>query len=164
MKMTYEWLAYTGAEEDQVRKMLYRHAVEARMRARSYRDFRVGAALIAWSHESSSWEVFRGMNTKVSKNARPVCAEAIAIAAAEAAGVMQINDIVIVGNPREEDETRTLHPCDECRQFMWHSKLIHRETRIITALPPPQSSAYETHTMEKLLKRHGDVPYFRRLE
>ncbi|MDB5264953.1 MAG: hypothetical protein JWN64_524 [Parcubacteria group bacterium] len=140
---------------------LYWQAVRARELASSYREFNVGCALLAFRpgrvHEET-WEVHRGMNTKVTRNSRPVCAEPIAISSAYAAGCSWVVGIVVVGELREEDVGRikTLHPCDECQEFMNDKPVIRPQTLVVTALPPNGTvpGEYEIRTFKRLQQLH----------
>ncbi|HVV39094.1 MAG TPA: hypothetical protein VHD31_02090 [Candidatus Paceibacterota bacterium] len=141
---------------------LYWQAVRARTLASSYRGFDVGCALLAFKPgqpHRESWEVHLGMNTKVSRNARPVCAEPIAISGAYASGCSWVIGMVIVGELREEDVgiTKTLHPCEECRMFMDDKPVIRPDTIIVTAKPPVDGKPgeYEIRTFKRLTQFHA---------
>ncbi|HYF28906.1 MAG TPA: hypothetical protein VEA36_00890 [Candidatus Paceibacterota bacterium] len=140
---------------------LYWQAVSARELAQSYRQFNVGCALLAFRPDRphrQSYEVHVGMNLKVAQQARPVCAEPIAIGGAHGAGCSRAIGMVIVGELREEDVDvlKTLHPCTECRLLMEDHPIIRPDTIIVTARPPVDGRVpeYEIRTFKRLLEFH----------
>lgn len=119
---------------------LYHRAQIALDKGMSYRDFKVGTALLAFKEHQPhdlAWKAFAGMNTKHARNMRPVCSEPIAINAAYAENFSLVIGMVIVGDLREEDigKILTLHPCQDCRWFMDGHPLIDRNTLILTVPP-----------------------------
>ena len=101
-----------------VRELLQKaHAV--RDRAEHYGGFNVGC-IGYYSDPSSEGTriVIEGANTKYRPTDRPDCAEMKVMRDAEERGVV-LEGMVIVGVPRKEDTTKTLHPCGErCRPLM----------------------------------------------
>ena len=147
---------------------LYWKAVSARGKATSYRDFDVGCAVLAAKgggpYSEPSWEVHLGMNTKVSRDARPVCAEPIAISSAYAAGCSWIVGIVVLGYRREEDiDIKTLHPCRECRNFMSEYPIVDNDPLVLPAEPPEGMSTipgpHEVRNVKRLLQLHQHDDY-----
>jgi cytidine deaminase len=126
---------------------LFRAAMAAREKGMSYRDFKVGSALLAFRenqpHEES-WKVFAGMNTKHAPNMRPTCSEPIAINAAYAENFSLVIGMVVIGELREEDigHLLSLHPCRDCRWFMHGHPLIDHNTLVLTAHPSLNHLAY----------------------
>ncbi|MCI0565943.1 hypothetical protein L0Y46_01975 [bacterium] len=140
-------------------------AERARSHAHSYRDFRVGAAVEAFRDDALSFphrfRSFYGINTKILKERRPICAEPIALSSALASGYTEAIGLVIIGEPQEDEHGllhKTLRPCRECRLFMKEHPLMRPETIIITARPPQEECAiiFEEHTLEELLKAYGE--------
>ncbi len=134
---------------------LFRQAMMAREKGMSYRDFKVGTALLAFkAHQphDTTWKVFSGMNTKHAPNMRPTCSEPIAINAAYAEDYSLIIGMVVVGDLREEDigQLLTLHPCHECRWFMHGHPLIDRHTLVLTAPPDFRYFSYSDRMPDPL--------------
>jgi cytidine deaminase len=141
--------------------LLYLSAAQARTRARSYREFNVGCALLSFTSlapEQHAYSMHVGMNVKIEKDARAHCAEPFAIVSAEAAGCTHAIGMVVVGELREEDVgiCTTLHPCAQCRLFMQNSPLIRPETLIVTAHPPKDGAPghHEVRTFKRLVEFH----------
>lgn len=135
----------------------------AEIRAASWRNFRVGCALLAFKTSSAysaaeRWMVFAGSNIKITKESRTICAEQIAVSAAREAGYDRIIGMIIVGNPQPEEgslkEYPTLHPCKECRRMFSGLSVVTGNTIIVTTLPGGKT--LEVHTFEELLAAHGE--------
>lgn len=160
---------------EKVADILYWKAAHAREQGLHYRNpdpFQVGCAVLAFqpytNHlrvDESQWRIFVGMNAKVALENRPTCAEVIAIQSAYASGYTDIVGMVVVGIPRAEDTTPTLHPCEHCRPFMAKHPMLKPWVRIITALPPteeirksgePAEGEWEVHTLRELLRAHEE--------
>jgi len=147
---------------------LYWQAVRARELGRSHRGFKVGCALLAFrkdARRADRWGIFYGMNTKVEKASRPVCAEPIAVNAAYSSGFDEVIGMVVVGRPQLDEHSgltcKTLHPCHECRVFLRNHPIVPRHARIITALPPvddvlPGEDGCEIRTFQQVLRLHGE--------
>jgi cytidine deaminase len=142
-------------------EFLYWEAERARALANSYRGFNVGIGMLGFKPgmpHSTSWQAYMGMNTKVHRNARPVCAEPIAISSAQADGCTYVIGMVIVGDLREEDVgvIDTLHPCTECLMFMDSNITMRPDTLVITAKPPVDGKPgpYEVWTFKRLYEFH----------
>ncbi len=136
-------------------------AKKAQRSGNSYRDFRVGCAIWAFNTQAiyveKRWAVFTGSNIKVAKDARPVCAEQIALGAARSAGYDKIIAMVVVGEPQEDSESglrfKTLHPCGECRKVFQVTSEISSETLLLTITPDEQT--WEHFSMGELIALHG---------
>lgn len=150
-------------------EVLYWQAVRAReLVTQQYRSFRVGCAVLAFRSDvglmDGQWQIFSGMNAKVSPVARPTCAESIAIGSAYAAGYHQIVGMVVVSQPQQDEHSGlhplTLHPCYHCRALMRGHPLMTGRTRILTAHPPmdgQQKLPQELHNLRQLLKIHNEL-------
>lgn len=146
-------------------EVLYWQALRARNMATSYRDFKVGCALLAFREDASDyasrWKVFYGMNTKIESDSRPVCAEPIALLAARAADYTEVLGIVVVGLPQVDAHSgrcdKTLHPCRECRLLLASCPIMKPHTRIVTATPfeSGQPIHWEIHTLRHILRLHN---------
>lgn len=134
--------------------LLAARARRARQRAISWRNFRVGCAVLAYSAEGR-WKVFTGFNVKRAGDSRDgkVCAEVIAIYAAMKAGYDRIIGMVIVGKP-EPESLPTLRPCRECR-LVFKALRMRPETLVVT-ISSEDSNRVEVHTFETLLRVNGD--------
>lgn len=161
----------------QARSYLYGRAVQARSKASSYRNFKVGTALLAFRsgyRHHHAWKVFEGMNIKMAGDARSTCSEPIAIGATVLGEYDLIIGMIVVGQPREEDVgvTKTLHPCQECRRLMHgyqhetrpDMRVIDSHTIIHTAMAPEHGGAgiCEEMTLTELFDchHHEDSKYF----
>ena len=138
-----------------------------------YRNFYVGCAILAFRNDlpplQGRWQYFGGLNAKVECASRPVCAEAVAIQSAYAAGYQEIIGMVIMGNSQLDEHSKvaspTLHPCHECRLLMRKHPIMRNHTRILTALPPPLEAehtttfrtTWELHTLSQILKLHKEI-------
>lgn len=107
---------------------LIRAARTVRQSGRSYRGFKVGAAVLAFN--SRQYRIFVGCNLKPAQGGPKICAEMAALTAAYAARYFKIIAIAVVGAPREEDETPTLWPCAACLEMF--RILCQPEMTIIT--------------------------------
>lgn len=87
-------------------------AHQAREFARHYGDFKVGC--VGWAQG----KIFMGANYKPTQDAEPTCAEEQVMLQVIELGLV-LDGMVIVGQPRKEDTTPTLHCCGErCRPRM----------------------------------------------
>lgn len=127
-------------------------ATEARNGANHYNGFKVGAL------GYGGGRIFEGANTKPTADAAPDCAEMKIMRAAAEAGVI-LDGMVVVGQPRKEDTTPTLHCCGErCRPLMRgyirEGKVLRPDTRItcVNVL----TSAVEEFTVESMHAAHGE--------
>jgi len=116
-------------------------ALAAREQAISYRDFKVGCAVLARNPEAPEEEryyVFLGANMKVTKESRPICAEQVAVQAARCAGYTDIIGIVVVGAPQPQEDPDSgvdflaLDPCVECATTFRHTPGIEEDTYFVT--------------------------------
>lgn len=151
---------------------LYNHAVLIREYAQSYRDFRVGCAmLVSYEHDPHQLYVYRGMNIKLNADDPKTCAEQVTGYAAtrfkprakSRPRKVTIRGLVVVGEAQTEEHLKvldlsTLHPCKLCR--MWfrfgdaNIKMLD-DTRIVTALPPPHDKSI-MQTFDQLVRVHGE--------
>lgn len=129
-------------------------AIEARKNGNHYNGFHVGAV-----GSDGAGHIYQGANFKPTKDAAPKCAEQFVFEAVEAAGAT-LEVLVIVGIPREEDATPTLHCCGErcrprMRQLIREGKVLKPTTRIICV--NAANSHVEEFTVESLMKAHGET-------
>ena len=155
------------SHEEQISRVNWLHLIEkakrAQLNASSYRNFHVGCALRAFKtnalHVGERWAVFTGSNIKVVSDARPVCAEQLALGAAWSAGYDRIIAMVVVGEPQEDAESglqpKTLHPCGECRKIFQAVPEVSPDTLLFTITPDEQ--VYEQLTIGELLQLHRKV-------
>ena len=146
-------------------QVLKEKASGARTHAISYRNFRVGCAVLAVNpntrKEKRRWRIFTGYNIKVAQDARPICAEQIAVHSAREAGHTKIIGIVVVGVPQapEEDpritdrEQQSLGPCKECRRSLKETPGIETDTYIATF--NPEDTEWEIYLFHELLALHN---------
>jgi cytidine deaminase len=112
----------------------------------SYRNFKVGCAVLAFSREQqmlagykvAGYKVFTGFNVKPQSGDGPnIHAEEIAIGAARAEGYDTIVAITVVGETQEDHQSGktmpTLHPCGRCRALLSALPEVKNSTIILTA-------------------------------
>lgn len=117
-------------------------AREARELAVSYRDFNVGAAIVALGIGGpSSYQVLTGVNIKPDEES-PLNghAEQMAIYKANDRDFNAVGIVAVVGETQADKQSgnhmHTLHPCGLCRDYMGNHPMIDPEaTLIATALP-----------------------------
>lgn len=103
------------AFEEWLERMVTR-AKSARPNARSWREFNVAACFLARRPNGTRYRLFPGVNMKPRRDGPTFCAEQGALSSALANGHIHIVGLVVIGKPREEDTTPTLHPCWVCRR------------------------------------------------
>lgn len=139
-------------------------ALLAREKAVSWRDFRVGNAVLAASPPEGSGlpelGEYSGANMKASEHSRTVCAEAQGVGAARSAGYTHIVGIVVAGVPQEDSQsglvTPTLEPCGECRALFSNLPEIGMNTLIATF--HAETSVWELQYFQELLAKHEYRP------
>lgn len=117
-------------------------AREARELAVSYRDFNVGAAIVALGLGGpASYQVLTGINIKPDETSQlNGHAEQMAIYKANDRDFNAVSIVAIVGETQPDQQSgnhmHTLHPCGLCRDFMGEHPMIDDEaTLFVTALP-----------------------------
>ncbi len=133
-------------------------AREARALAVSYRNFNVGAALIALSIGSPRFQVLSGVNVKPdAESAMNVHAEQVALQKFHDREYSAVSIVAVVGETQNDQqsgqETPTLHPCGLCREVMANHVGIHNEhTLIVSALPNLRT--IEAYSLASLSRFH----------
>lgn len=152
------------SQEEQLRRIpwlfLIERAKKAQQNASSYRNFHVGCAVWAFKtvtpYVEKRWAVFTGNNIKVAGDARPVCAEQLALGAAKSGGYDRIIAMVVVGDSQEDAESglqsQTLHPCGECRKIFQALPEVSSDTLLLTLTPDEQT--YEQFSVGELIALH----------
>lgn len=137
-------------------------AREARELAVSYRDFNVGAAIVALGLGGpASYQVLTGINIKPDETSElNGHAEQMAIYKANDRDFNAVSIVAVVGETQADKQSgnhmHTLHPCGLCRDFMGEHPMIDDEaTLIATALP-----SLRTIELSSLagLRRYHDNP------
>lgn len=118
-------------------------------RARSYRNFKVGSAVISVNDEKHEAAGFVSANSKLSKEDDKICAEMNIVGEAKKQGYDYHVGLFVVGttDPEEIKEvtglaTPTLHPCEPCRA------LIDEATVVIST--GYDEDVYEVYTGKQL--------------
>ncbi len=135
---------------------------EALNRSRSYRNFRVGCAVLAWKHPripfiSAGLKIYTGANLKPERDSVAVCAETFALQQAIEAQALLVA-VVVTGDLQPDGETGhktpTLHPCGKCRRY-WAtlSPGFHLRVPIMTTRLD-RDDVFENHTIEQLITLH----------
>lgn len=133
--------------------MLVATARAASLRNKSYRNFQVGCAVLAWDGET--YRMFVGANAKPIEGGPKICAEQVAVMSAIAAGFETIVIIVMAGTPQPDDTsgiaTTTLHPCFNCRTIF--GAILPHDTPVTTV--HNHSGPTEQHTLEAIIALHS---------
>lgn len=132
----------------------------SRVRADSYRQFKVGAAELFFT--GTIYVVFSGANIKRSKDGQKICAEGMACNVALKTGVLKLLKLAVCGPPQKDSrsgkESPTLHPCGECRTYLkslYRLGVVKDDLLIITRRPI-KGGITEYHTLRTLLAFHGE--------
>lgn len=122
--------------------------------AHSYRDFKVGAAVLAVNDVTHETAVITAGNLK-SRHKAKVCAERKALQQARKIGYTQAASIVVAGTTDAElirevtgVATPTLHPCGECQNMFDSHPLMRDDTLIITT--GLEDDIYQVHNFVEL--------------
>jgi len=132
-------------------------AMAARENGKHYAGFKVGCIGYYEEPNDGSLCIFEGANTKPDPLAKKDCAEMKVMRSAKCRHVT-LRGLVVVGQPRAEDVTPTLHPCEECRklilQYVASGEVIETSTQItcINAL----TGEVEEFTVAELFAAHGE--------
>jgi cytidine deaminase len=134
----------------------------------SYRNFKVGCAVLAFSRQQqyltgfkvAGYKVFTGFNVKPQAGDGPnIHAEEIAIGAARSEGYDTIVAIIVVGETQEDHASGrtmpTLHPCGRCRALLAALPEVKNTTIILTA--HFNDDICEIMECEELFIRHSDI-------
>lgn len=123
----------------------------------SYRDFRVGATVVAYKTGDKDYAIFNGANVKVDEtDLINVHAEDTAVGKAEDKGYDLIAFVGVVGHLQNDGasgrESHTLHPCARCRAKFASSPLITSKTLFMSA--NMDLTAVEVYTLAELKAFH----------
>jgi cytidine deaminase len=141
---------------DPIAAELVAPAMAARENGEHYNGFKVGC--IGY-HQTDDGSVcrFEGANTKPTPHSKKDCAEMKVMRAADHAGVI-LRGLVVVGQPRVEDDTLTLHPCEACRELMRYyikKRRVIESTTSITCVNA-LTAHVEDFTVAELFVAHGE--------
>ena len=129
--------------------------------AYSYRGFKVGAAVLAYNPHTRETGVLAAGNLKIRPDKAKFCAEYRSLQIAKRSGLTVVGGIVVAATTDKHQigevtdvETRTLHPCSECRQLFCDHPLMRDDTLILTT--GIDSDVYQVHTNDELQKLYAD--------
>ncbi len=135
-------------------------------RAYSYRDFHVGASLLAINRKNHEMSIYSAGNLKLEPSTEKYCAEAAVIAEAKRDKMTHAIGLVVIGTIDREQikdvtgrATPTLHPCSSCRNLFSESRLISNNTLVVTT--DKDFSGHQVHTVGQLsafYKNSDDAP------
>lgn len=121
-----------------------------RRHALSYRDFRVGASVVALNEKKNFLAIYSGANYKKKQEDPKQCAEMAAGGMARKEGANYPVGVFIVGVSDPElirqvtgRSTLTLHPCNVCREFLDDSSVVVSTSENV--------NAYQVHTGREII-------------
>lgn len=123
--------------------------------AYSYRDFHVGASLLAINKKKLEMNIYSAGNLKLDPTTDKFCAEAAVLAEAKKDKMTHAIGLVVIGTIDQEQirdvtgrATPTLHPCASCRNLFTDSRLISSHTLVVTT--DKDFSGHQVHTVGQL--------------
>ena len=133
-------------------------AREAQEIAVSYRDFKVGAAVVGLSFFPSKHQIMTGVNVKPDEESNMnVHAEQTALQKAHDRHADLVSMVVVVGETQADKQSgkdmHTLHPCGICRGVMMGDTLIDNDATLI-ASTLPDFSKIEFYSVNALQQFH----------
>ncbi len=135
-------------------------ARKAQELAVSYRDFKVGSAIVGLSRRNAGFLMSPGINAKTNEDGPlNMHAEQLALRTAEAMGADMLSIVAVVGETQTDQqsghEMHTLHPCGLCRgKLAVHPMIDNNATLIFSAIPDLRT--IEAGTVNDLLAYHDD--------
>jgi cytidine deaminase len=136
---------------------MVRSARQASLEAFSYRNFHVGASLLAINPHKKRMGMYSAGNLKIDPSTEKFCAEASVIKKARHDGMTRAIGLVVVGTLDPDmirgvtgKVTPTLHPCDSCRNLFVDSALIQSDTIVVTT--GDTLDAHQVHSVGQLIK------------
>ncbi|MGB4957281.1 MAG: hypothetical protein WBO49_02450 [Candidatus Saccharimonas sp.] len=134
-------------------------AREARDLAVSYRNFTVGASIVALSIGSPRFQLLSGINVKPDEQSMMnVHAEQTALQKVDDRHYSAVSIVAVVGETQSDQQSgkmmHTLQPCGLCRNILAMHPCIHPEnTLIVSALPSLETiEAYSVASLERFHK------------
>jgi cytidine deaminase len=154
------WLSQVAAFEEQISDLLHLARTTAR-NAQSYRDFRVGCAVYAYSLTQGTCAVFLGANQKPEPGPTwKMCAEKEAATKAINKGFNRIIGMAIAGDVQADEETgiesEILPPCGECRRSLLSLSGVYHDSRLVLA-HLSDDGVMQMTTVGELLVQFGDL-------
>jgi cytidine deaminase len=133
-------------------------AREAYELAVSYRNFKVGAAIVGLAFTPSRFQIMTGVNVKPDEeSSMNVHAEQVALQKTRDRKFDAASMIVVVGNTQSDkqsgSEMPTLHPCGICRGVMFDDPLVDSDVSLI-ASALPDFSKIELYSLTSLRAFH----------
>ncbi len=127
--------------------------------ARSWRNYRVGAAVLAYNFENPAMGSFVGANFKPEEGGGPnIHAEQAALAKARTAGLDHAIGIAVWGDPSDLDanpsQSPTLRPCRRCSEMFTTAPEVHPDTLILSG--NTDLTTCEFYTAGELAKYYED--------
>lgn len=116
-------------------------AREARELAVSWRDFKVGASVVALGLGTPRYQLLTGVNVKPDEeSAMNVHAEQSALQKVDDRNYSAVSMVAVVGETQNDTQSgkkmHTLHPCGLCRNVLANHPCVHPDnTLIVSALP-----------------------------
>lgn len=136
-------------------------AKEAYELAVSYRDFKVGAAIVGLAFNPSNFQIMTGVNVKPDEeSSMNVHAEQVALQKTRDRHFDVASMVVVVGNTQSDkqsgNEMPTLHPCGLCRGVMFDDPLVDNEASLIASALPDFSKIelYNLNTLRQFHESH----------
>ena len=133
----------------------------ARELAVSYRNFNVGASVVALTKQKAGFHILPGFNVKTNADGPVnVHAEQSALTTAQSVNADMVSIVAVVGETQADQqsghEMHTLHPCGMCRTQLESSPLVDNDaTLIFSALPDLRT--IEVSTVNGLHNYHNNT-------
>lgn len=147
---------------DQMREHLIERARKVAEMASSYRDFKVGCAILVWRPEGQTtldhYSILTAANVKPRPDGPKACAEQTVVCYAMSNGWTRVIAMAVAGEPQADEKSGltppTLHPCWLCRTLLKSLPIVSDDTIVLTA--HNHAGTVEDHTFKEVLEIHGE--------
>ena len=142
--------------EDPAIDMATRAWHNARNARSHYNCFAVGSCLVAFHSDRDGYVLVPSVNLKPYQGKIPKsCSELGALSVAIGMGCTCVAGIVVVGQPRVEDSSHCLRPCEVCRPHLAGCTIVHPNTSIV-CIHADDHHHREEFSVASLLTAYGE--------